>query len=318
MALERVPDLDSLQLLLRVAATGSLGRAAAEHGISQPAVSARIRTVEHLVGVPLVTRGPRGSTLTAAGKLVAGWAEQVLAAAAVLDAGASSLREEGRTRLRVAASMTVAEHLLPGWLVALAQRRPETQVSLRAMNSEEVTAAVLAGGADLGFVEGPAVPSGLDSREVARDRLVVVVHPGHPWARRGSPVTAEELARTRLVQREPASGTRSAYEAALRAALESSAGTSDAADGTTDNAPAPPLLELSTSSAIRSAVASGAGPAVLSEHAVRDDLAAGRLTAVAVTGLDLTRALRAVWPTGQRPSGPSLDLLSLAARDVRH
>ncbi|PWJ52637.1 DNA-binding transcriptional regulator, LysR family [Quadrisphaera granulorum] len=299
MALERVPDLDSLQLLLRVVATGSLGRAAAAHGISQPAVSARIRTIEQLIGVPLVVRGPRGSTLTPAGELVAGWAEQVLAAAHALDAGASSLRGQGASRLRVAASMTVAEHLLPGWLVRLAQQRPQTQVSLRAMNSVEVAAAVLTGEAELGFVEGPDVPAGLDARAVARDRLVVVVAPEHPWARRRSPVGATELATTRLVQREPTSGTRAALETALHAALGEPAG-------------AAPLLELSTASAIRAAVASGAGPAVLSEHAVRDDVAAGRLAQVAVSGVDLARALRAVWPHGQRPSGPARDLLALA------
>jgi len=304
VALERVPDLDSLQLLLRVGATGSLGRAAAAHGISQPAVSARIRTMEQLIGVPLVARGPRGSTLTPAGELVAGWAEQVLAAAQALDAGASSLRGQGASRLRVAASMTVAEHLLPGWLVRLAQQRPQTQVSLRAMNSVEVAATMLTGEAELGFVEGPEVPAGLDARVVARDRLVLVVAPGHPWARRHSPVVVAELAATRLVQREPTSGTRAALETALRAAL---GGPVEAA----------PLLELSTASAIRAAVASGAGPAVLSEHAVRDDVAAGRLAQVAVSGVDLARALRAVWPHGQRPSGPARDLLVLAGRAPR-
>lgn len=313
MALERVPDLDSLQLLLRVAATGSLGRAAAQHGISQPAVSARIRAIEHLVGVPLVTRGARGSSLTPAGELVAGWAEQVLAAAEVLDAGAASLRGHSRSRLRVAASMTVAEHLLPGWLVHLSQQRPETQVSLRAMNSEEVAAAVLAGAVELGFVEGPQVAAGLDARVVARDQLVVVVAPGHPWARRTTPLGAQELAQTRLVQREPTSGTRAALEAALRAALGA------ASDSASDPASevsllAAPLMELSTASAIRSAVVTGAGPAVLSEYAVRDDLSAGRLVVVAVSGVDLTRALHAVWPHGQRPTSPARDLLGIAAR----
>nr|WP_222711002.1 LysR family transcriptional regulator [Quadrisphaera setariae] len=299
MALERVPDLDSLQLLLRVAATGSLGRAAGEHGISQPAVSARIRTMERLIGVPLIVRGPRGSTLTPAGELVAGWAQQVLAAAQALDAGASSLRGEGASRLRVAASMTVAEHLLPGWLVRLAQQRPQTQVSLRAMNSVEVAAAVLTGEAELGFVEGPDLPAGLNARVVARDWLVVVVAPAHAWARRRSPVSAAELATTRLVQREPTSGTRAALETALHAALG-------------EPVSAVPLLELSTASAIRAAVASGAGPAVLSEQAVRDDVVAGRLVEVEVGGVDLTRVLRAVWPHGQRLSGPAQELLALA------
>ena len=294
--LQHVPDLDSLQLLLRVAATGSLGRAAAEHGLSQPAVSARVRAVERLVGVPLVTRGARGSTLTPAGALVVDWARDVLHAASALEAGMASLRREGEQQLRVAASLTVAEHLLPRWLVALAAERPGTAVSLRAVNSEEVAAAVRAGEADLGFVEGPLVPPGLSSRTVARDHLVLVVAPGHPWARRRTPVGAAELAGTRLVQREPSSGTRAALESALRAHGPCAA----------------PLLELSSTSAIRAAAAAGTAPAVLSALSVGDDLALGRLVAVPVHEVDLTRSLRAVWPRGARPGGPARDLLATA------
>jgi DNA-binding transcriptional LysR family regulator len=73
-----------------------------------------------------------------------------------------------------------------------------------------------------------------------------------------------------------------------------------------------PLLELSTSSAVRSAVAAGAGPAVLSDLAVRDDVASGRLVQIAVQGVDLTRNLRAVWPSAQHLSGPAQDLLRMA------
>ncbi|WP_239079056.1 LysR family transcriptional regulator [Cellulomonas marina] len=301
----RLPDLDSLHLLLRIAATGSLGRAAAAHGLGQPAVSARVRAMERLLGVPLVARGRRGSTLTPAGALVAEWAQPLLAAAAHLETSVAALREEGEGRLRVAASLTVAEHLLPGWLVRLAADRPGTAVTLAAVNSTEVARRVLAGEADLGFVEGPGTPDGLEARTVRTDHLVLVVPPGHAWARRarrGRPVDAAELAATRLVQREPTSGTRAALAGALAAAL---------GPGT---AQAPPVLELSTSTGVRSAVEAGAGPAVLSELAVGDDVAAGRLVAVPVEGVALERRLRAVWPSGRRPRGPAQDLLAIARR----
>lgn len=300
MTLRRVPDLDSLTLLLTVAANGSLGRAAGEHGISQPAVSARVRGMEQLVGFALVERSARGSSLTPNGVLLAGWARQVLDAAAVLDAGVAALRSDSEHRLVVAASMTVAEHLLPGWLVRLSVARPETAVRLSAMNSVAVEKAVGRGAADVGFVEGVHLAPELDALVVARDRLVVVVPPGHPWSRRRR-VDATELANTRLVQREPASGTRTALEAALA-----------------DHGPlATPLLELSTTSAVRSAVLAGAGPAVLSDLAVGEDIAAGRLLAVSVAGVDLVRQLRAVWPRGQRPSGPARELLTIAQRSQR-
>lgn len=301
MVLRHVPELDSLALLLQVAVSGSLGRAGTAHGISQPAVSARIQTMERLVGVPLIERTARGSCLNPHGVLVAGWARTVLDAAEVLDAGIASLRATSEQQLRVAASMTVAEHLLPRWLVRLTTERPETAVSLNAMNSAQVEHVMLAHQADLGFVEGPQVGQGLDSQVVATDRLCVVVAPTHPWQRRRGGIDAQELAGTRLVQREPTSGTRTALEAALSAYPSM----------------AVPLLELSTTSAVRSAVAAGAGPAVLSRLAVGDDLNRGALVQVTVRGADLTRLLHAVWPTGQRPSGPARDLLHIATSASR-
>ncbi len=297
----RVPELDALELLIAVAATGSLGRAGVERGISQPAVSARIQRMEQVVGLPLVQRSARGSSLTSAGALVADWARDVLSAAAVLDAGIASLRSGRDGRLKVAASLTVAEHLLPRWLVRLAAEHPQTTVSLDAVNTAEVVRQVLAGDVQLGFVEGPGLPEGLDGQVVGRDELLLVVPVGHPWTRRSRRVTAGELAATRLVQREPTSGTRTALESALG-----------------DHAPlAPPLLELSSTSAVRSAVLAGAGPAVLSSLAVSEDLSARRLVRVGVSGVDLSRSLRAVWPVGQKLSGRPRDLLAIAQRAGR-
>lgn len=306
MSLNRVPELDALQLLLRVADTGSLGRAAAEHGISQPAASVRVKGMERLVGFALLVRSARGSTLTPEGALLADWARDVISTAEVLAAGIASLRTEGEQRLRVAASFTVAEQLLPRWLVRLTGSRPDVAVSLAAMNSAEVAASLQRRDVELGFVEGPQLPAGLDSEVVARDRLLVVVAPGHPWARRRRPIEAAELATTRMVQREPTSGTRAALETAL-----------SEAGALTGDRPAPaaePLLELSTTSAVRSAVIAAAGPAVLSNLAVAEDIAAGRMVAVSVRGVDLRRVLRASWRHGHRLSRPAVDLLMIARR----
>lgn len=294
---DATPDLRSLALLVALDEQPSISRAAAAVGLGQPAATARLRALERRVGVPLVERGARGSRLTPAGALAASWARELLDRAEELTAGLASLRADRAARLRVAASLTVAEHLLPRWLATFAGRHPATVVTLEAMNSAHVERAVLDGAADLGFVEGPAVGPGLAARDVAHDRLLVVVAPGHPWARRRTPPDAAELAATRFVQREPSSGTRTSFEAALAAA------------GAPE--PAPPVLELSTTSAVRSAAAAGAGPAALSELTVTDDLAAGRLVAVPVR-LDLTRTLRAVHRNAQRPSPPAAELLAIA------
>ncbi|GAA3139748.1 hypothetical protein GCM10017687_65420 [Streptomyces echinatus] len=204
----RVPDLAALELLLAVARLGSLGAAAREVGVTQPAASSRLRSMERQLGVALVDRSPRGSRLTDAGALVTDWARRVVEAAAAFDAGARALRDRRDSRLRVAASMTIAEYLLPGWLLALHAERPDTAVSLLAGNSAKVAELLLTGEADLGFVEGLNVPTGLDSTVIARDRLIVVTAPGHPWARRRRPLTAQELAGTPLILRERGSGTR--------------------------------------------------------------------------------------------------------------
>ena len=300
----RVSDLVGFDLLLSVARLGSLGRAAAEHGISQPAASARMRLLEGQLGLALIQRSPRGSVLTPAGALVAGWAQVAVDAAAALEAGVTALRLERDSRLKIAASMTVAEYLLPAWLAALRAAGPAATVALSAVNSAEVAQAVLAGDADIGFVEGPAIPDGLHAEPVGRDTLTLVVGPDHPWARRHSGVTAAELARTALVGREAGSGTRRFLEQALRA----QAGVE----------PVPPQAELSSTTAIKAAVAAGAGPAVLSSLAVAAELAAGTLRAVPVTGVDLNRTLRAVWSEGRRLTGPARDLYGIAAAGRRH
>ncbi|MEU8892006.1 LysR family transcriptional regulator [Streptomyces sp. NPDC048442] len=294
----RVPDLAALELLLAVARLGSLGRAARERGISQPAASGRIRSMERQLGVTLVERSPRGSRLTAAGALVTDWAGRIVEAAEAFDAGARALRGQRDSRLRVAASMTIAEYLLPGWLVALQAERPGTAVSLLAGNSAAVARQLLEGAADLGFVEGLAVPEGLDGVVIGHDRLIVVAAPGHPWARRGRSLGAAELAATSLILREEGSGTRQVLDAAL--------------------APygglAEPLLELSSTTAVKAAAVSGAGPSVLSELAVGEEVASRRLVEVEVAGVVLRRDLRAVWPTGPGPAGPGRDLLALTRR----
>lgn len=295
----RVPDLAALDLLLSVIELGSLGRAAKAHGISQPSASSRIRYLEQLVGVPVLERTTLGSRPTAAGGLIAEWARDVVDAAARMDAGIDTLRERRDSHLRVAASQTIAEYLFPKWLMALRARMPDTSLALESGNSADVGRAVLEGRAGIGFVESPQVPGDLESHLVARDRLVVVVAPTHRWARRES-IDAAELAQTPLIYREPGSGTRISFERAMTQVVP---------DWSPDV-----VLELSSTTAIKNAVAAGIAPAVLSSLAVAGELADGTLVSPEVNGLDLERALRAVWPKGQRPTGPARDLYAIARR----
>ena len=113
-----VPDLGALEVLLCVARAGSLNSAARQLGVSQQAVSARVRAMEAQTGVPLVRRSPRGSHLTAQGAVIAEWASRLLEVAAALDAGIAALRADRQSHLRVSSSSTIAEQVLPTWLAS--------------------------------------------------------------------------------------------------------------------------------------------------------------------------------------------------------
>lgn len=282
----------ALETLLAVAELGSIGAAARRLRVSQPAATARVRALERTTRLGLIERTPRGSRLTPAGATVADWAREVISASDRLETGIEALRAERNSELRLSASMTVAEYLLPRWLAELARRAPETGVALRVRNSRDVAQDVFNGVADLGFVEGMHVPGGVRRRVVERDELVVVVGPRHRWVRRQQPVPAVELAGAGLVLREPGSGTRETLERVLDRAGVSVA----------------PRSVLGSTAAIKAAVEAGDGVAVLSGLTVAAEVDTGRLVAVP-TELDLRRTLRAIWPVGGRLSEPAAELL---------
>ncbi|GGB40949.1 transcriptional regulator [Flexivirga endophytica] len=288
------PDLSALELLVAVADHGSLSSGARATGVAQPNASRSIARLERHLGVTLLHRSTAGSTLTASGLLVVDWSRNVIRAARELTDGAASLATDSTESIVVAASQTVAEHLLPSWLAALREAHPEVRIEIHVHNTHDVLDDLLEARCDLGFIEGPRPPRGVNHLVVAHDELVLVVTPGHPWARRRSRVSADELSCTPLVMREPGSGTRVALDEAL---------------GT----PARPAVELASNAAVRVSVQSGTAPAVLSRLAVSDALAAGSLCEVPTT-LRLHRQLRAVWTGPRRMRGAAADLVEIAGR----
>lgn len=295
------PDLVSLDLFASVVDLGSVSRAAAAHGISQPSASARIAGLERRLGITLLNRAPGGSVPTAEGALVADWLSQLLSSAADVEAAMQALRARRGRRVRVAATRTIAELSLPAWLVGVRDRYPGTPVELEVADATSVVAKVREGKSDLGFIESSVPTSGLSSAVVGTDRLVVVVDPEHPWVRRRGQLNAATLAATPLVAYTPGSPTRQALEDALRKV-----------GLTVSN----PVVELGQTAAVKAAVIAGRGPAVLSRLAVDADAAAGRLQVVDVDGLDLERRIRAVW-SGRSLDGPAGDLLAVARRGAR-
>lgn len=288
----RLPALEELETAHLAARLGSVGAAARELGISQQAASARIRAVERRLGLSLFTRSPRGVVVTARAVPVMEWIADLLRAGEHLAEGVASVA--GRGHATVATSMTIAEYVLPAWIMALRVRRPALEVSVTTGNTDAVIAAVLADEVQLGFVEGPTPPATVAALSFAQDELVLVVPPEHPWAGR-SDVTPGELAATRLVLREPGSGTRQTLDAALPGL-------------------APPIVELGTTAAVKAAALAGCRATVLSRLAVRNELDDGCLVAVPVRDLDLTRSLQVIRRPDRPVRGAAAELLDIALR----
>jgi molybdate transport repressor ModE-like protein len=299
-----VPDLDALGLLSAVSRYGSISAAARACGISQQSASGRLRKVERQLGMELFLRTTSGVIPTPEGEAVASWADDVLAGAERFLAGVETLRDERLRELTVAASQTVAAHMVPAWLVSLRERqvragRIPTAVRLLTANSVEVEQLLRGGAADLGFIESSAVPAGLSRTTVGVDPLALVVAPDHPWAGRDE-IAPAEVADCALVTREQGSGTRRTWEDAVRDRLGREA--------------VQPAAVLPTSAAVRLAVAEGLAPALLSRLAVADDTRLGRLVEVPLVGPPVVRPVTALWRGGPRDLSPtSRELVEIAA-----
>lgn len=289
-------DLQALRLLVHLDAEGSLGAAGRRLGVSQPAASMTLRAFESRWQLRLAERTPRGTRLTDDGATVVAWARELLHEVDTVREGLEALgsRRRDGTDLSVAASLTVAEFVLPRWIGELRGASPHVHLRLQVHNSDRVEELVRSGECALGFVESARVADDLAHRAVGSDRLVVVVDATHPWARRRRPLTREDLLAAELVVREEGSGTRATFERALGAA------------------PRIAMVATSTTAMVGAALA-GVGPAVVTPYAVRAALASGELVEVP-HDLDLERPLTAVW----RPDRPLADaagaLLEIAVR----
>lgn len=287
------PNLQALELLVAVVDEGSVGAAARKVGIAQPNASRMLAALEARADRALLRRGPRGTTPTAAGVIVADGARELLDAAARFNELLAVDTDEP-ARLAVGASMTIAEHLLPGWLARLGHHDGDVRVDVHVANSRDVLAAVRDGRLQLAFVETPRLPTGFNAMTIAEDELVIVIAPTHPWASRHSKVSPAELAATPLVVREAGSGTRQALDDLL-ANLD----------------PVAPAQVLQSNAAVRVAVAAGHAPAALSELAVRAQLATGELLRVPME-VHVYRPLTAIWPGPRRLTGHAAHLLTIA------
>lgn len=262
--------LEQLRIFVAVAEREHMTRASEALHLTQSAVSAAIAALEARYAVALFHRVGRRIELTEPGRMFLDEARAVLARAHAAELALGDYAGLARGTLSVQASQTIASYWLPAHLVRFRTAHPGIAVELAIGNTAQVARAVADGAAELGFVEGTVGDPALIAEPVGRDRMVLVVGAGHPWAGRER-VAPDELAGTGWVMREPGSGTRQVFEEAL------------AARGVAPDR-LEVALELPSNEAVRAAVEAGAGATAISEFAAEPGLRSGALRRV---GFDL-------------------------------
>jgi DNA-binding transcriptional LysR family regulator len=269
-------DLRRLEVFAKVAELGSFSRAAEALFLTQPTVSEHVRALEDELGVVLLDRLGRGASPTRAGALLLGYARRMSA----LEREARQAIDQFQGRLRgelvVGGSTIPGEYVLPGLVGQFKAKYPDISICLLIGDSRQVTTWLDEGRVEVAVVGAPPALRSLESRALMSDELVVVVSSTHPWATRQA-VTLTDVREEPLILRERGSGSRAAFE---RAVEEVGLGISAFRV----------VGEMGSTQAIKQAVRSGVGIALVSKRAVEDECRANLLTCVKVQGLDVSRA----------------------------
>ncbi len=267
------PTLRQFEVFLAVAKAGSFRAAAEAMHLSQPALSQHVAEVERELGTHLFDRLGRKIALTEAGRILEEHALRLFASLASAREAVADLGGLKRGSLVIGASTTPGIYVLPGIIAAFQKTYPGVALSLRIENSALIEEQIRGNEVDLGVVGGHALRLGEECVAAGLlDELVLIVPPSHPWARRRE-VQPGQLRDQRLLIREEGSATRQLTERALQ-----QAGGSITAS-----------MELGHTEAIKQAVMVGLGVAFVSIHAIRGELAAGRLRALRLRGVRIQR-----------------------------
>jgi DNA-binding transcriptional LysR family regulator len=274
-------DSDLLATFLAVLDAGRISAAARVLHLSQPAVTAQVSKLEDAVGGPLFLRSVRGVTPTGAGLRLAEYARAIHR---LLDEAAAEVApaDDRGGPLAIAASTTIAAHILPPLLARFRTANPRLPIRLRVDNTDGVVESVRTGQVLLGLVEGHPRASGVRLEPFLDDEIVAIVAPDTPFVVR----RARDLEGVPLLWREPGSGTRAVVERALARSHVRRRGIRDLD------------LELSGTEAVVGAAAAGLGVAFVSRWSVRAHLAAGFVRIVPGLDLVVRRTFRWALPAG--------------------
>ncbi len=295
-----------LRVFQAVAQHLSFTKAAQGLFITQPAVTKHIHELERHYEQRLLERRGNRVALTEAGRLLLAHAETVAAAHQQLEDQLYALRdpEEAAGRLRLGASTTLAQYVLPGLLPAFQARYPKVQLTLLNANSEHIAEALLRGELDLGFVEGRSKSRDLHYELLLNDELVAVRGATAAGPPRLPLPLAAALAHP-LVLRERGSGTLEVLEFALRALKIKLSNL-------------PVAFYFDNTEAIKTYLeAAPEALGVVSRRALGRELAGGLLEIVPIEGLYLLRQFESVWVQGQPLTRPAQRFLSFAQSQVK-
>ena len=287
-----------LRAFVEVAGAGSFTRAAEQLGVSQPTVSGAINSLEARVGTPLLVRGRRSVTVTAAGRALLPHAERALVLAADAEQAVDRVVAGARLRLWVAAGEALATYALPAAMAELRRRLPSLDAGFVVGDTARVLSALRSGEADAALVTGHTAPADIETAVYARERTVLIAAAGEPDP--PQPLRLADLAPRVLVQRDPGTVNRREVDRVLREAGVEPAGRLDACS-----------LE-----AVKRCVESGLGVAVVPEGAVARELEQGFLRELPMNAPPLEFDLCLAWRRGEQP-GPAVSaLLELLVGEV--
>jgi DNA-binding transcriptional LysR family regulator len=278
-------DSTYLRTFLEIVRRGSFSEAAGHLKLSQPAVTFQIQRLERDLGVRLLDRGGGRLRLTPEGEAFHRHAERIVREEEALQESLSALAHEVRGELSMAASTVPGEFLVPALLAEFVRHYPHVQASVTVFDTEAAIEHVLRGEFDLGFTGARTDRPGLEQVPFVRDRMVLIVPPEHPFARRTS-IRLEELHDQPLVTRESGSGTMATVRKLLQGAGLDMRDWSNA-------------TVLSSTQAVISGVQAGLGVAFVSAFAAAVPVRARAVHALNVEGVKLERDFFVVYQEGR-------------------
>jgi DNA-binding transcriptional LysR family regulator len=291
-------DTRQLAAFCAVVERKSFSQAAERLGVTQPAVSLQVRSLEKRLGRKLLDRSGRRVELTEAGLALYRGAQRMLALEGQLidelDAGAEG--ELGGT-LEVGASTGPGSTVVPVLLCEFQRENPGVAVSLSISDTQSVVDRVAERELELGVVGAARRHRSVVFEPFFRDEVVLACPPGHRFA--GRSVSLEELREEPLIVMQEGAGVRQVIEDELRRAG-------------TRLRDLEPRLELGLQESVKSAVAAGHGVTFISRTAIEADLAAGTLVTARVKGLEPSREISLVRSAGRSPTRAAEAFLEFA------